>query len=248
MVARKSRPRAPREPDIAVKVDASLKRRYDKLLAEVTAAQHKGASAFDALWEAVGAIVEHDPPLYAVAGYRNDAEFFEECLGESRRTAYRSIRIAKFASPRDEEKYGGTRLDAALTYLEAKLGSPLEHPPLPVAFDRLKIPVQRDAKTARVSLEDASPDEIRAATRALSKAPKRPTSSLERAIKEALSGHPALADSRVRVRGGIVHFTGVPAAAIGVFLAAMGTVKWETRAEVGAKKKIAPKTARKAVR
>ena len=60
MVKRKVRAReAARAPrDVKVKVDAGLKKRYDAL-----DAKKRGSSAFDALWEAVGAILEHDPPL-----------------------------------------------------------------------------------------------------------------------------------------------------------------------------------------
>lgn len=241
-MAGKKKAKAPaREPDISVKVDASLKRRYDALAAQIHAAQTKGASAFDSLWEAVGEIIEHEPPLFVVAGYATADEFFKERLGESRRNAFRYVRVAKFASPREEEKYGTTRLDAALSFLEAKLGAPLAHPPLPIAFDRLKIPVTRDGKTTSVPLEKAAVEEIVAATRALDKSgKKKPTSSLERALGEALRKHQTLASSAVRVRAGLVSFTSVPAAALSLFGKTVGAVDVPAAEEKPAAKRPKP--------
>ncbi len=235
MVKRKVRvPEAAREPrDVRVKVDAGLKKRYDALAVVMHEAKKRGSSAFDALWEAVGEIVEHAPPLYVVAGHKDAAEFFREELGETRRNAFRYIRVAKFASPRDEERYGTTKLDAALSYIEAKLGAPLVHPPLPIAFDRLRIPVRRAAVSAprSVSLEDARVEDVIAATRGLKTRAAKPTSSVERAIKESLAKGGPFEDVRVRVRGGLIDFSHVPTAAFTAFLRALAGVEWETPAE-----------------
>lgn len=225
------RSRSKQSSELTVKVDASLKKRYEALIGELRAARTKGASAFDALWEAVGAIVEHHPPLYVVGGYKDDVAFFRKELDETTRNAYRFVRVAKFASPRDETKYGTTKLDAALSYIVAKLGAPLEHPPLPVAFDRLRIPVKKDGKVARLSLKNARVEDVAAATRALVKKTKEPTSSAERALRDALASHGALESVRVRVRGGVVSFTGVPVGALGAFTGVVKGVTWETPEE-----------------
>ena len=206
--------------DIRVPVDASLKKRYDVLRKQIEDAKAKGSRDWDALWEAAGAIVEHDPPLYVVGGYKNDREFFDQVIGENARNAYRNVRVAKFASPAEETKYGISKLDAALSYIEAKLGAPLAHPPLPVAFDRLRIGKNR------VLLENVRREDVEAATRELSKTAKKPTSSDERAAAAAFAKHPALKGVRVRVRGGIVSFTGVPAASMEAFRKALGGVDW----------------------
>jgi hypothetical protein len=216
-------------PDVPVKVDATLKRRFDALSTQVRAAKSRGASAFDALWEAVGEIVEHDPPLYVVAGYGSAPEYFREELGETARNAWRFIRVAKLASPREETKYGTTKLDAALSYLEAKVGAPIAHPPLPVAFERLRIPVKSDKDGRKtVPLAEARVEDVVAATRALSKKERAPTSSAEAALREAMARHVGLRDVGVRVRNGLATFTGVPIGAIDVF------------AEVVARAKVAP--------
>jgi hypothetical protein len=105
------------------------------------------------------------------------------------------VRVAKFASPIEEERYGTTKLDAALAYIEAKLGAPLVHPPLPIALDRLRIPVKHGAGVGSRSctLEEARVEDIVAATRGLRTQKAKPTSSVERAIKERLAkGDPSM--------------------------------------------------------
>lgn len=200
-----------------VKVDATLKRTYDELVSQLRSHKREGASAFDALWETVGAIVEHEPPLYVVGGYKNDTEFFAGELGEKRRNAYRYIRVAKYASPNEEEKYTVTKLDAALGFIEAKLGHPLAHPPLPIAFDRLKIPVEHEGKPRKLPLVDAHVEDVLAATRALTRSSKKPRNSNESVLRTVLAADPAFKDVRLHVRKGTVSFTGVPLAALGNF-------------------------------
>ena len=218
-----SKPRA--QPDRLVKVDASLKKKYDELISHVEAAKREGASAFDTLWETVGAIVEHEPPLYVIGGFKNDTEFFREVLGEKRRNAYRFIRVAKFASPHEEDRYTVTRLDAALGYIQAKLGAPLLPPPLPVAFDRLRIPVEQDGKSVSVPLEDARVEDVLAATRALSRTAHKPKNPAEHALRSAIAKDAALKDVRLHVRGGAVSFTAVPLSALAKFVSLLAKVK-----------------------
>ena len=117
----RSKPTTP--ADVAVPVDAKLKARWDAALAEVGKAKARGASAFDELYEAVGAIIDHDPPLYVLGGYASVKEFAAEVLGEKARTVQRNVRVARFASPRDEDKYGVTKLDAATRATRASAGT-----------------------------------------------------------------------------------------------------------------------------
>jgi len=153
-------PRKP-TPGITVKVDAKLKKTYDALVAVIGRSSRTEMEDFDRRWEAAGAIVDHDPPLYVVGGHRNAAEFYRAVMKEEPRTAARYVRVARYASPRDEQTYGVAKLDAALGYIEAKLGKPLAHPPLPVSLDRLRIPT---AEGASKSLESATFAELVAAT------------------------------------------------------------------------------------
>ena len=152
---------------VTVKVDPALKRRWDFLIGAVRKAQKDGAIEFDHLWEAIGEIIDHE--LYLLGGFKDAADFFERELGEKQRNAYRYIRVAKFASPRDESRYGVTKLDAALSFIEAKVGAPLAHPPLPIAFDKLRVP-HKEGKS--LSLDDARVSDIETATRASTKPPR----------------------------------------------------------------------------
>ena len=221
---KKAGARRPASPALAtVKVDAGLKKRWDSLSAIVERARHAGAVDWDALWEAVGAIVEHEPPLYSVGGYKNAADYFQRALGENERNASRYIRVAKLASPAEEENYGVTKLDAGLSFIEAKLDGELRHPPLPIAFDKLRIPV---AAGRSVSFKDARIEEITAATRALSRKPVAPTSSAERALAETFAKHPSFKGVRVRVRNGLATIVGVPVAALDVFATVLHRTKW----------------------
>jgi hypothetical protein len=127
----------PGEP--TVRVDPALKRAYDNLIALISKASAKEAEDFDTRWEAAARIVEHEPPLYVFGGYKSADDFYRKVMNEEPRNARRFMRVAKLASPRDEETYGVSKLDAALAYVEAKLGHPLEHPPLPVHLSRLRI-------------------------------------------------------------------------------------------------------------
>src|SRR5258706_16422968 len=84
----------PSPKEVAVQVDARLKKRWDELSAIVSHAKREGAKAFDELWETVAEIVDHDPPLYVVGGYANDVAYYWEALGEKARTARRLMRVA----------------------------------------------------------------------------------------------------------------------------------------------------------
>lgn len=209
-------------PDVVVKVDAKLKKAYDDLVAVIAKASHSEMQDFDRRWEAAGAIIDHDPPLYVVGGHRNAAEFFRGVMKEEPRSASRYVRVARFASPRDEERYGVAKLDAALGLIEAKLGKPLAHPPLPVALDRLRVPVADGTK----NLDDASVAEITAATGKLtSGSRKKPKTAVRAAIEKSLARVSSLKGVRVTERDGKLSFEGVPVAALDGFARALVNAK-----------------------
>lgn len=169
---------------------------------------------FDRRWEAAAAILDHDPPLYVVGGHRDQDEFFRKVMKEEPRTARRYVRVAKFSSPRDEETYGIAKLDAALGFIEAKLGAPLAHPPLPVALDKLRIPTPEGTK----SLESATIEQITAATSKLKGAASRkPSTATEKALAAKLGSVTSLKRVEVKERNGFVSFVGVPVAALDRF-------------------------------
>ena len=227
MAAKKKKPtkKAAPAPDVVVKVDAKLKKAYDDLVAVIAKASRTEMEDFDRRWEAAGAIVDHDPPLYVVGGHRNAAEFFRAVMKEEPRSASRYVRVARFASPRDEERFGVAKLDAALGFVEAKLGKPLAHPPLPVALDRVRVPVE-NAETATKSLDDASVAEITAATGKLTSASrKKPKTAVRSAIEKSLARVSSLKGVRVAERNGNLSFEGVPVAALDGFARALLNAK-----------------------
>ncbi len=73
------------------------------------------------------------------------------------------MRVARYASPREEETYGPTLLDAAVSYMEAKYG--VIEDSLPIAFDRLKIPVTREGKERRLLLAECTVVDVTARPR-----------------------------------------------------------------------------------
>ena len=219
----KSTPKKPAPPpDIPVRVDAKLTKAYDSLVAVISSSAHTEMEDFDRRWEAAAAILDHDPPLYVFGGHRDQDEFFRKVMKEEPRTARRYVRVGKFASPRDEETYGVAQLDAALGYIEAKLGKPLAHPPLPVALDKLRIPTPEGTK----SIETATIEQIAAATTKLKgAASRRPSTATEKALKAKLGGVASLKRVEVNERNGFVSFVGVPVAAIDRFARAVLATK-----------------------
>lgn len=199
---------------VSVKVAPALKSAWDKHMAVLTKAQGQGAKAFDELWEAVDAIVNHTPPLYVVGDFATANAFFEGVLKETPRTAQRNIRVARFASPAHEQRYGVAALDAALGYLQAKNGAPLSgHEP--IDFDRVMIPVTAKGKTTRLGLGKATVKQIAAATAALTGAGrKRPSSEAFKAVARELSAVSPLSDVSVRESAGVFTFERVPSAAL----------------------------------
>ncbi len=171
---RPSRTRTPpRAVDIKVRVDRALKARWQEQIARLLEAKRQGAGAFDELWEAVGEIVDHDPPLYLAGGFSTARQFLAKYVAEDERTARRFVRVALYASPVEEARYGVSKLDATLTLLDAKNGGPPKRR-IPVDFEKLRIPVQRDGQTSTLPLLDATVDEVRAATRKLLREAGRP--------------------------------------------------------------------------
>jgi hypothetical protein len=217
-----SRPRAPKG-DVTVKVDPKLKKAYDALVAIITAASRKEAADFDRRWEAAAKIIEHNPPLYTLGGFANADAFYRDVMQEEPRNARRYVRVAKYASPDEETRYGTSKLDAALGFIEAKLGHALEHPPLPIAFERLRIPI--DGHHTK-SLDDASFPEITAATSKLtSAAHKKPKTPAQTALVEQIAKIDSLSSVRVHERAGILSFTGIPLAAVHHFIRALTAAK-----------------------
>jgi len=195
-----------RTTEIDLHIDRALKKRWVGALDRLKSARREGSSAFDELWETVAEIVEHDPPLYLAGGFATTKAFVAEHLKESERTARRLMRVAKFASPHEEARYGVSKLDAALSWLEAKAGKPRGQ--IPVDFARLRVPLDEGGT---ISFEEASVLQITAATRKLLRASQRSRTRRPPLVREIVAalGKP-LRGITVTLRGDKLSLGNIP--------------------------------------
>jgi hypothetical protein len=153
---------------IALRIDPEAKRRWQRALTKLEAARSEGAETFDEFWETVLEIDEANPPLWQAGGFTTRAQFLAAHVKESERTALRFMRVAKFASPQEEARYGVSKLDAALAWLEAKSNKPLGR--LPIDFARLRVP---NGKGPSTPFAEATVQQLRTATRHLARANRK---------------------------------------------------------------------------
>lgn len=210
---------------IQVTIEKAKKQRFESLLVEMRASRRDEAGGYDAYWEAVGEVL--DKELYVAGGHSTAEAFVREVVKMPIRSAMRNVRVARYASPAEEVKYGTALLDAALGYIEAMTHGPIEGR-LPIAFDELRIPIQNKDATAKVQLIDATVEQVRSATRALlgatKKAPAR-KSAEEQAIVGALRKGKGLGGVAVSVRNGQVRLGAFPVNAFAELVRALAGVK-----------------------
>lgn len=212
---------------VEVVIDRKSKLAWEALSKAMHDAKRDESSGFDAYWEAVQAIIDHTPPLYLAGGFPTVRAFLAKVVGEKERTAFRMMRVARFASPDDETRYGTSKLDAALTWLAAK-GLQLDGPKIPVDFARLKIPATREGKALQLGLADATVAEIAAATRALARkgrAPKKTASPVQGAIEAGLRKSAALRKVGVQHARGEITLRGIPEGQWDTFVKTAAKVK-----------------------
>jgi hypothetical protein len=201
-------PRTAKAKSVAVKVDPKLKKAWADLVARVHAHEKRGAEDWDAEWEAVGAIIEHHPPLYEFGGYKNSIEFFKKELGVDDRVGRAYVRVAEHATPAQEIEFTVWRLDAAIGYLEAKHTALSPH--APIDFARVKI----DGK----ALADCSVAFIKSATtRARKGAGKAETTAYRDALSKVFAKHAAFRSLSIRESHGRTSFHSVPNASLRTF-------------------------------
>jgi hypothetical protein len=184
---------------VAPRADPARRARYKALAKQIAEAQKSSARQFDALYEAIGEVIEHE--LFLDGGFRSVNDYINAVIKEPPRTVLRNVRVAKYATAKEEERYGVAKLDAALAYIEAKMGGPAKGT-LRVRFESLRIPVVDGEERASLTLDEASVAQIRAATKALSteqskRNDRRPPA--ERAVVRALAKFASLEDVTVRV-------------------------------------------------
>lgn len=129
---------------------ASLKKLWVKYVAAIDAGLKRGS--WVEIWEAALEIVERK--LYVAGGHANAAAFFRDQMSVDPAIAERNIRIVKHASLDDEQTYGADVLDATLAYLEARHGKIRGR--LPVALERIRVPVLRFGEEELVPISDAT--------------------------------------------------------------------------------------------
>lgn len=152
--------RIQKKQPVIVKVDVALKKLYAEAIRALERATAEGAKSWDVRYEAIGDIVEHEPPLYLAGGYSTETDFFAQVVQENRQSVYRNMRVAKYANPDEIEKYTTSKLDLAITSVETKNGGPLKGRN-PIDFAKLRFAFKRDGKTVTKSMNDVVVSELR---------------------------------------------------------------------------------------
>lgn len=129
--------------------------------ARLVKASKEGAQDWDTRYETITTIPD-EPPLYLAGGYSSDGDFIEQVVHEDRATVYRNMRVAKWARSADIELYGASKLDLAITLLEAEQGSPLTRG-APLDFARLRVTFKDGAKSVVRAFGECSAISLRAA-------------------------------------------------------------------------------------
>lgn len=152
--------------------DLQLKRLFEtamKRLARATTSHQRYAIA--------ASIMNHRPPLYFLGGYKSESAFIARVLKESRPTAYRKLKVSTLASAKQVARFGLTRLELAIRYIELERHRTLERP-ADINFERLRIAGQ--------PLIEVSPRELRSAiSRLRDERSTRDLKTLERLVTAA---------------------------------------------------------------
>ncbi|MDB4927692.1 MAG: hypothetical protein JWM10_176 [Myxococcaceae bacterium] len=182
--------RPPSDPTLspAAIADLALKRDFERALKALEAASAAESEQWDAKWEAVGAIVDHEPPLFLSGGFRSVKAFSAKHLGSaSLETIRTSVRVARHFDAAAEKRHGTAKLAVLLDCLEAAGGALPE-----AAIDpaRTRVRVRRGRAFERVPFATLTFDELRAAARlARGKAGQRRNPPALAAVRQQLADH-----------------------------------------------------------
>ncbi|AKF05131.1 hypothetical protein [Sandaracinus amylolyticus] len=211
---------------VEVALSAAQKREYEALAREIEDASRDEMRGWDRKWEAVGRILAKQ--LWVAAGVGSPDQWIAKVLKESRRTVYRNVKVARYASPDDEKRWGSALIDAVVAYLEAKHGEIDGR--LPVRLEAVRIPVVRGGETKRLGLDELTQRDVNAATTALRRgkdSDRARPSPIEQALVEALKGDASLRAIRVRVGDGVVSLANIPLAHFDLALRILREADWE---------------------
>ncbi|WP_437680743.1 hypothetical protein [Sorangium sp. So ce131] len=202
-------------------VDQALKARWEEAIARYRKARTEELEGWDERYEALGDILDSDPPYYLAGGFKTARAFLQaEVPDQDERSVRTYIRVARFFEPEDEAKHGISKLDLLLRYLEAAGGVPLA--PAKIRPDKQKIRVAKGKTQRLVPFPEVTFDELRQAIRTAARSAGKVTKNAPPLVR-ALGGLLAKAKLRgvgVRLRGGKVDLSGIPAGE----LAALGKV------------------------
>jgi hypothetical protein len=210
---KKKKPLADKRPPSAPEPDAKLRAKYAALRDEMATALRGEMRGWDRYWEAVATIIAER--WYMFDGYRNAAEWIGAEMDVPLRTALRNTRVATVASPDEEAKYTPTKIDLALSLLDAKSAAkaardgakPDAAREANVDLAALRFDVERDGKKRKLALDEVTTDELRALLRrstrkdGVTKARLRPTAQ---ALADALAAHETLSDLALSERDGLI--------------------------------------------
>ena len=194
-----------------VTVDKALKARWSEALERYRRARTDETEGWDARYEALGDILESDPPYYLAGGYKSAAAFLKaEVPDQDERTVRMYIRVARYFDPEDEARFGVAKLDLLLRYLEAAGGVPLAPAKVHPDRQKIKVPATKGMKT--IALAEATAEDLRKAARAAANKGGKPAASVSPAVRTLrdVLGKAKLEAVAVRVRSGHVDLGGIP--------------------------------------
>jgi hypothetical protein len=153
------------DPTTDALTDRALVAAWNKLSRKLTALVTEDATRFDARYELVADAMDAETPLYLAGGYRTFEQFCREYLKEDARAVRRNVLVARCADPEEIKQFGAAFLERVIQYLVARKKLVVAKGRSPVAFSKLKIPVERSGKTSLVALPELTWDELDAALR-----------------------------------------------------------------------------------
>jgi hypothetical protein len=205
-------------------VDRGLKIRWEEALSRYRAARGEEMAGWDERYEALGEILDSDPPYYLAGGYKTARAFLAaEVPDQDERTVRTYVRVARYFDPEDEAQYGVTKLDALLDNLEAAGGAPLA--PAKIRPAKTKVRVSRQGKEVAIPFADATKEELRAATRSAKAKSGRITKTeppLVKVLRKTLA-KAGLGKISLRLRRDELDFGGVPKDRIAALGKALGS-------------------------
>lgn len=212
----------PALPSADALIDRALDRAWKHALNALEAARSGEADQWDAKWEAVDAILSHDPPLYLAAGLKTEKAFRERYLpGVAQSTMRDNAVVARHFDADAERTYGTATLALLIRYLSAQNGGEL--PAVKIDPAKTKVRVRKGRAVEEVPFPKVGFDGMRRAVRGTT--PKRSTDTpVVAAVRKVLRAK-SLSEIAVRERNGRVDLMGVEVSALPALGAALARVK-----------------------